>query len=71
MAARLAPDGWRVRDRCRGPRRWLLGLGADLMALASRRVAWADGQKNQGSPVAVPPGLANALVIMPTTRCIW
>jgi hypothetical protein len=35
----------------------------DLLAPASRRVAWADVQKNQGSPVAVPSGLANALVI--------
>lgn len=28
-----------------------------------RRVPWADVQKNQGSPVAVPSGLANALVV--------
>ncbi|MFE2623100.1 hypothetical protein ACFXKH_23615 [Streptomyces caelestis] len=36
----------------------------NLPAPASRRVARADGRKNQGSPVAVPSGLANALVIV-------
>jgi hypothetical protein len=34
------------------------------LASDSRRVPWADVQKNQGSPVAVPSGLANALVII-------
>lgn len=36
----------------------------NLLAPTSRRVAWTDVQKNQGSPVAVPSGLANALVII-------
>ncbi|WP_369227827.1 hypothetical protein AB5J52_46705 [Streptomyces sp. R39] len=36
----------------------------NLLAPASRRVAWAGVQKNQSSPVAVPPGLANALVMV-------
>lgn len=36
----------------------------NLLAPASRQVAWADVQKNQGSPAAVPSGLANALVIV-------
>ncbi|MFE3493842.1 hypothetical protein ACFXOS_12135 [Streptomyces sp. NPDC059175] len=35
-----------------------------LLAPASRRVKWADMQVNQGSPVTVPSGLANALVIV-------
>lgn len=36
----------------------------NLLAPTLRRVAWADVQKNQGSPVAVSSGFANSLVII-------
>ncbi|MFD6274537.1 hypothetical protein ACFWFI_02945 [Streptomyces sp. NPDC060209] len=36
----------------------------NLLAPASWRVKWADVQANQGSPMSVPSGLANALVIV-------
>jgi hypothetical protein len=45
-------------------RREVPGLARNLLAPTLRRVAWADVQKNQGSPVAVSSGLANALVII-------
>ncbi|MDH6708560.1 hypothetical protein P3T27_005300 [Kitasatospora sp. MAA19] len=51
-----------VLDRYRAAK--YLVWARNLLAPASRRVAWADVQKNQGSPVAVPSGLANALVIV-------
>ncbi|MGW4985415.1 hypothetical protein [Streptomyces mirabilis] len=51
-----------VLDRYRAAK--YLVWARNLLAPASRRVAWADVQKNQGSLVAVPSGLANALVIV-------
>nr|BEK71538.1 hypothetical protein KPHV_87650 [Kitasatospora purpeofusca] len=36
----------------------------NLLGPAGRRVAWADVQKNHGSSLTTPPGLANALVIV-------
>ncbi|MGW3816333.1 DUF3307 domain-containing protein [Streptomyces sp. NPDC005046] len=51
-----------VLDRYRAAK--YLVWARNLLAPASRRGAWADVQKNQGSPVTVPSGLANALVII-------
>ncbi|AWN32594.1 DUF3307 domain-containing protein [Streptomyces sp. NEAU-S7GS2] len=51
-----------VLDRYRAAK--YLMWARNLMAPASRRVAFADVQKNHGSPLGVPPGLANALVIV-------
>jgi len=42
----------------------------NLLASASRRVVWADVQ-NQGSPVVVLSGLANALVIVADNTVHW
>ncbi|MEU1827158.1 DUF3307 domain-containing protein [Streptomyces abikoensis] len=51
-----------VLDRYRAAK--YLIWARNLLAPASRRVPWAAAQKNQGSPVTVPSGLANALVII-------
>jgi hypothetical protein len=51
-----------VLDRYRAAK--YLVWARNLLAPASRRVRWADVQANQGSPVTVPSGLANALVII-------
>ncbi|MFE6157211.1 DUF3307 domain-containing protein [Streptomyces sp. NPDC057889] len=51
-----------VLDRYRAAK--YLVWARNLLAPASRRVKWADLQANQGSPVSVPSGLANALVIV-------
>ncbi|MFD9061462.1 DUF3307 domain-containing protein [Kitasatospora purpeofusca] len=51
-----------VLDRYRAAK--YLVWARNRLAPAAHRVAWADVQKNQGSPVTVPAGLANALVIV-------
>ncbi|WP_199863265.1 hypothetical protein [Streptomyces sp. CB00316] len=51
-----------VLDRYRAAK--YLVWARNLLAPASRWVKWADVQVNQGSPVTVPSGLANALVIV-------
>ncbi|MFD4224736.1 hypothetical protein [Streptomyces griseus] len=51
-----------VLDRYRAAK--YLVWARNLLAPASRRVKWADVQADQGSPVTVLSGLANALVIV-------
>ncbi|WP_030230225.1 DUF3307 domain-containing protein [Streptomyces sp. NRRL S-350] len=50
-----------VLDRYRAAK--YLVWARNLIAPAGRRVAWADVQRNHGSSVTTPAGLANALVI--------
>ncbi|MQS17422.1 DUF3307 domain-containing protein [Streptomyces kaniharaensis] len=51
-----------VLDRYRAAK--YLVWARNLIAPAGRRVAWADVQRNHGSSVTTPAGLANALVIV-------
>jgi len=51
-----------VLDRYRAAK--YLVWARNLLAPAGRRVAWADVQKNHGSSLSTPAGLANALVVV-------